>query len=93
MFGKELVTFILVQQQISLILQKLKKRTQPKKKQQYGFAGCTSAIIAAKQFSKILWSENNFNRFYDKALTSTIENDIDQPELSHYLRLQIESGS
>ena len=36
---------------------------------------------------------NNFNRIYDKTVTTVEEHNIDLPELSHYLRLQNENGS
>ena len=52
-----------------------------------------SAVDAAKQFYKIIWFENNFNRFYDKTVTTAEEHNIDFPELPHYLRLQIKNGS
>ena len=40
-----------------------------------------SAVDAAKQFYKITWSENNFNRFYDNTVTTAEEHNIDLPEL------------
>ena len=52
-----------------------------------------SAVDAAKQFYKIIWSNNNFNRFYDKTVTTAEEHNIDLPELPRYLRLKIENGS
>ena len=45
-----------------------------------------------QDFSKIIWSENNFNRFYDKIVTTAEEHNIDLPELSPYVRLQVEMG-
>ena len=55
--------------------------------------GILFAVDAAKQFHKIIWSKNNFNRFYDKTVTTAEEHNIDLPELPHYLRLQIENGN
>ena len=52
-----------------------------------------SAVDAAKQFYKIIWSEKNFNRFYDKTVTTAEEHNNDPPESTPYLRLQIENGS
>ena len=52
-----------------------------------------SAVDAAKQFYKIIQSENNFNRFYDKTVTTAEEYNIDLPESPHYLRLQIKNKS
>ena len=51
-----------------------------------------SAVDAAKQFYKVICSENNFNRFY-KTLTTAEEHNIDLPVLPGYLRLQIENWS
>ena len=51
------------------------------------------ALSAAQSFYTIIWSENNFDRFYDKIVTTVEEHNIDQPELPHYLRFQIENGS
>ena len=51
------------------------------------------AVDAAKQFYKIIRSENNFDIFYDRTVTTAEEHNIDQPEWPHYLRLQIENGN
>ena len=40
-----------------------------------------SAVKAAKQFYEIIWSENEFNRFYDMAVATAEEYNIDLPEL------------
>ena len=46
-----------------------------------------------KQFYEMKWSKNNFNRFYDKTVTTDEEHNIGLPELRPYLRLQIQNGS
>ena len=61
-------------------------------KKQYGFATALTAVDTVKQFYKIMWSENNFNIFYN-TVTTAEECNIDLPELPHYLRLQIEYKS
>ena len=81
-----LVTFISVQQRKFPSITKKKKTNKV-------LQDALSAVDAAKQFYKIIWSENNFNRFYDKTVTTAEEHNIDLPELAHYLRLQIENGS
>ena len=52
-----------------------------------------SAVDAAKTFYKIVWSENNFDKFYDETVTTGEEHNVDLPELLCYLRFQIENGS
>ena len=45
-----------------------------------------SAVDAAKQFYNIILAGNNFNRFYDKTVTTSEEHNIDLQELPRYLR-------
>ena len=52
-----------------------------------------SSVDAAKKFYKIIWFENDCNRFYDKTVTTAEEHNIDLLEFPCYLRLQIENGS
>ena len=47
--------------------------------------------LFAKQFYKMIWSENYFNKFMIR-LTTAEEYSIDFPELPHYIRLLIENG-
>ena len=42
-----------------------------------------SAVDAAKQFYKMIWSENNFSRFHSKTVSTAEEHNIDLPELPH----------
>ena len=53
---------------------------------------CHLYFSAADQIYKIIWSENDFNRFYDKTVVIAEEHNIDLPELPRYLRLQIGNG-
>ena len=77
-FGIRLVTFISVQQS------KFPSIT----KKYMVLQGALSVVNAAKQFYKIIWSETNFNRFYETVITAEKHN-IKLPELPRYLRLQI----
>ena len=86
---KTLVTFFNTAKQIFLILQTKTITT----KNNMVLQGALCAVDAAKQFYKMIRSENNFNRFYDRTVTTGEEHNIDQPELPCYLRLQIENGS
>ena len=65
LFGKRLVTFISVQQS--------KFPSITKKKHNILFQDAPFAVDAAKQSYKIIWSENNFNRFCDKTVTTAEE--------------------
>ena len=86
-FGMRLVTFILVQKVKFSLLQKITTNNN------IILQDSLSAVDAAKQFYKIIWSENNFNRIHDKSVTTAEEHNIDLPELPHYLRFQRENGS
>ena len=81
---KERCTFILVQQsKYSLYY----KKQQQQKKNNMVLQDALSAVDAAKQFYKIIWYENNFNRFYARTVTTVEEHNIDFPD-SHF-RLKI----
>ena len=66
------------------------------KKQQYKtmwFCKMFFLLLMLLNNLKKIWSENNLYRFYDKAVTTAEEHNIDLPELPCYLRLQIKNGS
>ena len=69
LFGMRLVTFILVQQSK---FPSITKKQQPN----MGLQDALSAVDADKQLYKIIWSENNFNRFYDKIVITAEEHNI-----------------
>ena len=54
------------------------------------FQDALSAVDAAKQLKKIIWSENNSADFMN--VTTAEEHNIDVPELPHYLKLQLGNG-
>ena len=63
-----------------------------KKKTNMVLQDALSTVDAAKLFYKIIWSENNFNKFY-KTVITTEEHNIVLSELPRYLRLQIKNES
>ena len=81
LFRKTLVTLILVQQSNFPDIAKTATT-----KTDMVLQDALSAIDAAKQVYKIILSENNFNRFYDKTVTTAEEHNIEQPELPSYFR-------
>ena len=89
LFGKRLVTFILVKQS------KFPSITKNKQQRQYGMVlqDALSTVDVAKQFYKVVRCENNSYIFYDKTVTTAEQHNIDLPELPHYLRLKIKNGS